>query len=323
VPPRTGAPRLTGGFIQYQPWMMSLAASDWRRELAAMRRAGMTLVIVQWLASGGNRYMPDGPGHVDPTEVILEEADRTGMEVFVGLTTDEDWWDHATEAAYLKGAAAASTAVAEEGWIRYGSHPAFAGWYMPQETWDGDFDVAQVGRLRTFFRTVTDRCHALSGGKPVGTSPFFAAKVTPAVVERTYTDMLRGSGLDILIPQDGVGAQGCETDVEGHVVPYFRAYESACRATGVRLWSDVESFRIVNGPPLNDKPTEFVPADVRRLARQMTAEAPLASRLVTFDFFHYMSPYRGTTQKALYDAYLKWLAAHPASAAPASAGRLP
>src|SRR5690606_23463236 len=105
---------------QYQDWMMKLTAEDWKKELAAMRRAGMDTVIIQWLANDDSRFMPDDPAVVDPTEVILADAGKNGMQVFVGLSMDDGWWRRTTEADYLDGAAKSAIALAEEAWKRYG-----------------------------------------------------------------------------------------------------------------------------------------------------------------------------------------------------------
>jgi hypothetical protein len=66
----------------------------------------------------------------------------------------------------------------------------------------------------------------------------------------------------------------------------------------VALWSDLESFR--QDP---DDPKRFLPAGIDRIRRQLDAEAPYVAKFVTFDFFHYMSPYRGEAQRQLYEDY--------------------
>jgi hypothetical protein len=296
---------LSGGFIQYQDWMRKLDAPAWRKELSAMRSAGMDLVIIQWLKVNGSRFLPANDHEIDPTQVILEDADAHGMQVYIGLAMDDAWWQKATDAVYLERAAGESITVAEEAWKRYGKHRSFAGWYVPQETWDAAYTNAQIGSLRNFLRKISERCKALSGGKPVATAPFFGGNVTPAVVEKVYGQLLDGAGIDILMPQDGVGARGWEADVAGRVVPYFQAFRGACVANGIALWADMESFRLIHGAPKDSLPTQFEPTDIGRLKQQFVAEAPFVSKFVTFDAFHYLSPYRGAAQKRLYNDYLR------------------
>lgn len=299
--PARGTPRplrLDGGFIQYQEWMMRLNADAWHRELDAMRRAKMRIVVLQYLASGEQRFIPARAGATDPTAVILDYADRHDMEVYVGLSSDEGWWKQATDAAYLDGAARACLRLADEAWRRYGKHRSFAGWYLPQELWDASLDDGQIARLRGFFRRVSDGCKRLSGPRPVAIAPFFSGISKPEVVERVYGALLEGSGIDIVMPQDGVGARGWDDQVESRVVPYFRAFRGACLRAGAAMWSDLESFRRA------DTGRGFQPTTAERVSRQITAEAPFVERFVTFDFFHYMSPHRGEAQKRLYDDYV-------------------
>lgn len=292
--------RLDGTFIQYQSWMMTLDAGAWQKELEAMNRAGIRIILVQWLRYNETSFLPDDSLKNDPTESILAYADRLGLQVFLGLSMDDDWWSKALDASYLKRAGDGAILAADAIWRLYGAHPSFAGWYIPQEPWDGGYTDSQTSLLRSFFRRVSDRCKTLSNGKPVSFSPFFSGASTPEVMGAFCKKLLEGSGLDILMLQDGVGARGWDTEVEDRVPPYFRAIANACLAAGVALWSDLESFRLAG-----ENPTQFAPASINRLCQQMAVEAPFVQHLVTFDFFHYISPHRGPAQKQLYDDYLR------------------
>lgn len=300
--PQTGADglRLDGTFIQYQSWMKTLDASAWQKELETMQRARLRLLFVQWLQYNQTRFFPNSSETNDATEVILSFADQQGMQVFLGLTMDDGWWSKSNDASYLQATAETSGKVADEIWQRYGKHPSFAGWYLPQETWDGSYTDAQTTTLRSFFRRVSDHCKQLSGGKPVAFAPFFSGSVTPDTMEIFYKKFLNGAGLDILMLQDGVGAHGWDSEVADRVAPYFRAVRNACLTTGVAFWSDLESFHLANADPLR-----FTPAGIGRLCEQLAVEAPFVQHAITFDFFHYLSPYRGLAQKQLDEDYLK------------------
>jgi hypothetical protein len=290
---------IEGTFIQYQDWMMSMDARAWRRELDAMRRAGIDLVIIQWLRMNDSRFIPSDRAAVDPTRIILEYADTHGMKVFIGLAYADFWWKRLRDQRYLDLAAAASAQIADEAWARYGGHRSFAGWYLPQELRDANYTPQMIGSLCAFFKGLGDHCRALSGEKPVSISPAMSGLVAPDLFERTYTSLLRGSGIDVVIFQDGVGARGWDKDLERRVVPYFGAMRAACRTAGVALWSDIEIFRHT------EKPSVSAPASIERIKRQIDAESPFVSAFVMFDFFHYMSPCRGDAQKKLYEDYLR------------------
>jgi hypothetical protein len=298
----TGLParsRIEGTIIQYQDWMMKMDARAWRHEMDAMRRAGIHIVIIQWLRMNDSRYIPSDPGAVDPTRIILEYADRNGMEVFIGLAYADFWWKRLRDQRYLDLAAAASTQIADEAWARYGGHRSFAGWYLPQELRDANYTPQMIDGLRTFFKGLGDHCRSLSGDKRVLISPAMSGLIASDLFERTYTTLLLDSGIDVVIFQDGVGARGWDKDLERRVVPYFGAMRAACRTAGVELWSDIEIFHRAG------KPAGSTPASIERIKRQIAAESPFVSAFVMFDFFHYMSPRRGAAQKKLYEDYLR------------------
>jgi hypothetical protein len=123
-----------------------------------------------------------------------------------------------------------------------------------------------------------------------------------------YDELLDGAGIDIMMVQDGVGARGWDANLEEKVVPFFRMFAEVCKRHGVSLWCDLESFRRKDP----EKETGFLPTDPDRLARQLKAVAPFVETIVTFDFFHYMSPHRGDAQRALYDGYRDYLQHLPA-----------
>ncbi len=292
--------RLDGTFIQYQSWMKTLDANAWRNELETMQKARLRLLFIQWLQYNQTRFFPTESETNDATESILTFADQQGMQVFVGLAMDDGWWARSTDTSYLQATADSCARVADEVWQRYGKHPSFAGWYVPQETWDAGYNEAQTTALRSFFKQVSDHCKRLSGDKPVSFAPFFSGSVSSDAMELFYKRLLNGAGLDILLLQDGVGAHGWDTAVAGRVAPYFRAMRNACLTTGVAFWSDLEAFHLASADPLR-----FTPADIGRLCQQLTVEAPFVQHFVAFDFFHYLSPYRGTAQKQLQEDYRK------------------
>jgi hypothetical protein len=290
-------PRIEGTFIQYQDWMMSMDAAAWRCELDAMRGAGIDLVIIQWLEHENKRFIPADSTACDPTRVILEYADEHGMRVFLGLSTIDRWHERITYPRYLDRAATQSLRLADKAWARYGRHPSFAGWYIPQELRYYDFRPEYVSQLRGFLRRQSDHCSAISGGKPVSIAPTLAQSPSPEAFRKLFADILSGSGVEILILQDGVGANRQEARMDSNVIPHFRAMREVCRDAGIELWSDIEIFRH------RTRGSGREPASLERILMQIDAESPFVSAFVMFDFFHYMSPCRGDAQKKLYDDY--------------------
>jgi formylglycine-generating enzyme required for sulfatase activity len=162
-------------------------------------------------------------------------------------------------------------------------HTSFAGWYLPYESWTANYQPAEVQRLRSFFQAVHASCQAIAGDLPLAISPFISSsRPPPCQVEQLYGQILDQSGIDILFLQDSVGAQEWETNILQRVAPYFQAFQNACKATGVRFWANLESFRATG--------STFAPCDVVRLRKQFEATAPFVEGFVTFDFLNYMNP---------------------------------
>ena len=302
APAVTTGLRLDGTFIQIQDWMLKLDAEAWRRELEAIRQARMGVIILQFAQKGQTRFFkttasaPASAPTSDLVQLTLDFADKNRMEVFVGLLDDGEWFKRWKEPAYLDRLADNTNRLADDLWQLFGKHRSFAGWYIPTETWDGPYTDEQVANLRKFFRTISDHCAKLGlRPKPIAIAPYCPGRSMPADLEKIYTAMLTGAGVDIVMLQDGVGARGRDNDLL-EIVPFFRAMRNACLAAGCEPWADLECFKLVGR---QDKRKGFAPADAERIGWQMAIEAPFVKKIVTFDFFHYMSPYRNEATKKL------------------------
>jgi formylglycine-generating enzyme required for sulfatase activity len=281
--------RLGGTFLQYQEEMRTWSPSTWSAVLDRMRDLRMNIIIVQMLVrendDGTTHSFIGASGQTDATEVILNYADANGLKVFLG-TYCPSWKHDMLAGSFLSETQGKMAVVAKQAWDRYlsdGRHPSFAGWYIPYEPWTADYQPAEIARLRLFLQQIHAACLQISGDMPLAISPFISAqRPPPCQVEQTYRQILDQSGPDLLLLQDSVGAQKWETDIRPHVAPYFHAFRAACDATGVRLWANIESFRITAA--------SFFPADAARLSRQLGAAAPFVDQFVTFDYFHYMNP---------------------------------
>ncbi len=299
--------RLDGTFIQFQPWMLKMDAADWERELAAIKAARMNTIILQFTQVGQTRYFggsssaPAESAGLDLVEATLEFAEKNRMEVHLGLINDGQWFKQWSDPAYQEQAATASMRLVDDLWRRFGKYRSLAGWYIPYETWDGPYTDEQIANLRKLFRTISDHSATLgSRPKPVSIAPYCSGRSKPGEFAQIYAAMLIDSGVDIVMLQDGVGANGRDGDPL-EIVRYFQEMRDACLAAGCELWSDLECFKLVER---EGKPKGFAPADAERTGYQMAIQWPFVKRMVTFDFFHYMSPYRNEAAKRLNADYM-------------------
>jgi hypothetical protein len=293
-------PRLNGTFLQYQNFMMQKNCGDWVYELQAAKKIGLTTVVIQWHQFETSRFFPvNAPGN-DPTECLLKAADTSGIEVYLGLYFHSDWWKSWDDPIFLDGQSRRCVEMAEDLESRYGHHSAFKGWYIPHETSDADFDERQLKRLNQFFRNTVG---ALKNVRdlPVGVSVFFKGTMPPSYVETIYTRLWRHVGFDWVAVQDGVGENNWNNEIPTKVLPYFEAFHKAATINNIDLWSSTEIFTSEtssNGSKLR------VPTDIETLKEQVFNEASYAEKMISFDYFHYMSPLIGERQKSLYDSYL-------------------
>lgn len=208
-------------------------------ELDAIQSLGMRLVVLNgpWLGTEVTA------GESDPAEKLFAEGDRRHLEFFVDTGAMANWWVQADPATELARARERIQLVHQ----RYGHHPSFQGFYVPYECyvmWG-----AQRELTRTLYREVAAACKAFAPAKPVMISPFFILDdqhvlgdfrwATPAEYTEFWSDVLRGSAIDIVALQDRGEHLSYYTDEQ--CAPFFAAMKQACDAAGKQLWANVET----------------------------------------------------------------------------------
>ena len=282
------APRITGTFldeithdIPSQNW----GVDDWRREFELYRRIGLdTLIIIR--AGYRNRCLfpatslPDllpiheGP-YGDLGEMLFSLADEAGLGLMFG-TYDSGF--HWIRRSYWK-EIEINQRFLDEAWGRYGHHPSFAGWYLAHETGRHDAHIVEL------FNGIGGHCKSLSD-KPVLISPYpqgakqmgenaLTLEESFEHWERIFNEA-KGS-FDVCAFQDG--------QVHYDELPRFiRGIGELGAKHGVEIWSNLESFD-------RDMPIKFPPADWRYLRLKLAAAAPVAHKVITFEFPHFVSPF--------------------------------
>jgi hypothetical protein len=116
--------------------------------------------------------------------------------------------------------------------------------------------------------------------QPVGVSTVELA--SPSDTNKVYREVLRGTKLDILMLNDGVGARGLAALVGPLQGEYFEAFRDACGSENVEFWANLECYQ--KGGAL------VAPAPIARLKQQFQAVNGIPREFVTWDFFHFMNP---------------------------------
>ena len=315
-------PGLTGSFVQ--PALAdSWTGTQWDQEYTYMGDACLDQLVLQWTA--------DSKAHtaVYPTSLTvagytytqntvhdvvgkaLTHADENGVQVFIGLQTNSDWFvNYANNTTWLNNEATIAEALANDLWTKYGSHTSFAGWYLGFELDNlNEPTQTQWNAIASFYTAVGNYLHTLAPGKPVIIAPFFntAVGMSASGYQTMFQSILSQSPVDIVALQDGIGA-GHATVSDLPV--WYQAMQNAVQQAGhrVRFWSDAETYVINSG---------FHPGSIGQLVADMTAEDPYVSNFLSFSYNHYMSPQQ--VLPAYNATYLNYLATQTVETTPPTA----
>jgi hypothetical protein len=302
--------RITGTFldeISHDIPSQNWGLGEWRRDFRIMKAVGIDTVILircghkrrmtfpsRVLAGAMGCFTPP----VDLVRMFLDLAEETGMKFSFGTYDSGRFWH---EGRYRE-EISISRDVVSEAWERYGSSPAFKGFYLSCEVsgaFHGIVDIyADLGR----------HCKAISGGLPVMISPYIAGRkavssfdaatareeaVTLEKHEREWNEILSGirGAVDIIAFQDG--------HVEYDELPeYLRVNRDLARRYGMESWTNLETFD-------RDMPIKFLPIAWEKLLLKLeAARAADLDKVITFEFSHFLSPQSSYLQApGLFDRY--------------------
>lgn len=254
-PPPTSPGNLSGAFIYlgYGATSESLTLSQIPAFFDEMQDLNHdTLITTQTRVKRngqGCAYTPTGfewvKGLPSKLGTILNAAQARGMRVYVGTTMTSHecptFWGLDNTRSIVDDIHANLAVVARQ----YGSHPAFAGWYIPDE-------AGTLGSEKyDYYRRITAALKALTPGKPVAIAPYNFNQQPPNRIGQVAVQFRNATGVDIQIWQDSIGAAPeaklFHWSRPGHTSEqYYQALASALGPNG--LWADVELFNY--GRPL-------------------------------------------------------------------------
>ena len=306
---------LRGSFVNFE---RNLSDAEWALELDKMHAVGMNDVPIlsAGVFSGSASGTTCGSGDIsylwyssatlgnysDKISMLVSLAQARGMKVWVGSLQPSDPnlpWD----STHLR---ACNKVVAQETAARFGV--TLDGYYWSMETWlnstywYGQYSVA-IPALAGFVADVAQ----VAPGKKLFAAPYFKKDavngipgMTAVQTGQALSQFLSGSGLKLVAPQDGIGAQAGAPQLS-EIGSYYAAMQSAAQSNGAELWSTVETF-VNNGGNQNMYP----PAPVSRVSAQVAAEQPYVTGIVSWMFGRDMSvqaTYHPIEGSALYAAY--------------------
>ena len=314
-PQQTTPKALTGTFVQLfgkDNW----SEAQWDEFLTEIKDVGMNTLIVQYTAfknpynnitwfNSANTFTTIKSKHT--LERVLASAQRKGIEVHIGLHFDDTYWQHQTDVAWLQTQANYCIVIAEEIQAQFGTHVAFKGWYIPHEPEPNAYNTDEKVRLfrEHFVDRISNRLHQLNN-KPVSIAAFWNSSLSTPEQLQHFMAELSKSNLQIIMLQDGVGAQHVTLN---RLANYYEAaqrglFEENKNYKGV-FWSDLETFASPNGE------YPFHPATFDRVKQQLETalSIPKVSKIVSFHYFDDMStksPHKAKAD-ALREAYKNYI----------------
>lgn len=270
-----------GTFLQLWARHLEWTAEQWEELLGALAALRCEEIVLQWCRYDEMDYAP-------LAALLLGLARARGMRLWIGLPYSSRWWtavesDAAQALAEVAARARGFSESAEAGlWRR---HPAFAGWYLPEEIADAHWFAPERRRL---LAAALDRMPGRL--RPLAASGF-TNRTHSAADLAAFWHELAARRLARVLFQDGIGAGKMTLEAWPE---YLKALRSRL---GRRLDVVVEIFE--------SRPAgagfEAVPAPQERilrqadLARRVTGRAPLC-----FSLPDYATPQAGPAAADLY-----------------------
>ena len=272
---------ITGTFINeitFDIPSQNWGIDEWRTDFDAMQAIGIDTVII---IKGGLRGETIFPSRVigtnppvDLAKFFLEETTQRKMHLYFG---NYDSWEWVSRGGW-KEEIQINKRFMREIWDRYGAHSSFTGWYLTHETSHRRF------HFREIYKELSEHAKKLAPRKPVLISPFYPSKkiygddvLSPEEFADNWRQLLKGiHTIDYAAFQDGTARLN-------ELGSYLHQAKLVMDELGIELWNNVETFT-------RDMPIKFPPIDFRELREKLMISAKYATKNITFEFPHFMSP---------------------------------
>ncbi|OGO88663.1 MAG: hypothetical protein A2Y17_10370 [Clostridiales bacterium GWF2_38_85] len=303
-------PLIRGGFFQL-PTSGGINPSAqnspyaWYLQLKGMKDLGMDYVVLQYsahfiakstLINGDNikalgfKYTATY-GSIDTAQAVLDAAEKLGMKVFLGTIHDSDFNNITEGEKSYDAIIEAGIAVIDDIDEMYGDHPAFAGYYLSDETCDLWLNSYKgVESARKIYKSQSDHIREIASEKLIMIAPAIWRSGKPEKGADNLYLMLapeeEGSKpiVDIVAAQDCLGRLPTLTvtdDIYDAFETYIEKWSEAVRKAGTEFWNDAEVFEVTSSSK-----------NYIDLIKGLTLEAKYTNGTIVFDIPHYFTTYQ-------------------------------
>ncbi len=283
---------LQGTFLQLTEVQIARPAAEWRQLFDELRTIGINTLFLQWTVLDRKPLFQTARNETranTPLGSILDLAAQSGIRVWFGLALDSSYWEEIKQPAdllrpYFRRRLQDLAGFLDDLNAATAGAP-FAGWYIPDEIDDRTWlDSGKRAVLKKYLTETVALLRARRPGSKVAISGFSNSFADPDLLASFWADVIRASGIDLLLFQDGVGEGKVALD---NIGLYYEALDRAVRSAGAQLGAVVELFTLMpDGRRL--------PAMAGRIRAQMAAANRLTSfPAVAFSIPDYMSHLAG------------------------------
>ncbi len=294
---------LKGTFLQLTDAQLARPAAEWRQLFDELRTIGINTLFLQWTVLDRKPLFQSARHETaanTPLASVLDLAARSGIRVWFGLALDPSYWEEIKQSPELLKPYFHRRLQDLVGFLddlnATTAGAPFAGWYIPDEIDDRTWlDPGKRAVLKKYLAETVSLLRARRAGSKVAISGFSNSFADPDLLASFWADVIRASGIDLLLFQDGVGEGKVALE---NVGLYYEALNRAVRGVGAQLGAVVELFSLMpDGRRL--------PATVDRIREQIATASRLTSfPAVAFSVPDYMSHLAGRQASDLLSNFL-------------------
>ena len=278
-------------------------AYSWYLSLKGMRDLGMSTVIIQYsthfnakttlingknITAAGYTYTPTY-GTEDLCKAVLDGAEKLGMKVFIGTIHDADFTNPKNNQAQYDAIVADGEKVIKDIHEMYGTHPAFGGYYLSDETCDYWLNFSGgVEAARKVYEGQSQVIRSLDKDALIMIAPAIWRSGNAAKIEEKLYELLKPAAegekpvVDIVAVQDCLGREQTLTvtdKVYKDWLMFCQSWKKGIEKAGADFWHDAEVFEI------NYSSKRFEETE-----KSLTLQYTLSDGIIVFDIPHYMTP---------------------------------
>lgn len=302
-------PLVRGGFFQLPTAGGGNPSSQnseyaWYLQLKGMRDLGMEYVVLQYSAhynarstlingknikAKGFRYTATY-GCTDVPKAVLDAAEKLGMKVYLGTMHDADFTNPIANMESYEGMVDAAFAIIKDINNLYGAHPAFAGYYLSDETCDAWLNLkGGVDAARYVYKNQSDLIREIAPEAKIMIAPAIWRSGKPEQGADNLYRMLAPEKegdkpiVDIVAAQDCLGREQTlyvTNEAYASFESYVEEWAKAVRRAGAEFWHDAEVFEIIG----SSKRCEEV-------IKSLNIELKTSGTVIVFDIPHYFTTY--------------------------------